>query len=79
MRALQKNQEALLGQIQRLPLYLSTDPTTHAICSLNNHVIGGACKTSSKKALLKADGLDFSNQGHRKDSSGDADPEFPLS
>ena len=59
--------------------YLLTDPTTHAICSLNSHAIGGACITSSKKALLKADGLDFSNQGHRKDSGGDANPESPLS
>ena len=33
--------------------------------------------TSSKKALLKADGLDFSNQGHREESSGNADPISP--
>ena len=57
--------------------YLSTDPTTLAICSLNNHVIGGACMTSSKKALLKEDGLDFSNQGHREESSGNANPNSP--
>ena len=60
--------------------YLSTDPTTLAIRSLNNHIIGGACMTSSKKALLKADGLDFSNQGHNQGGERwECQSQFPVS